>query len=89
MKDEERNYIMGKIIKEAFNGFGRELLRDIRKEANARISDATFEERNIGIEKTTISMLEANVNEKIIIKMLQKHWDLRLSEATAFLENCK
>ena len=34
-------------------------------------------------------MIEADVDEEVIIKMLQKHWDLRLSEATAFIENAK
>lgn len=80
---------MGKTIKKAFDGFGWELLEGIREKANERISDAAFEERIIGIEKATISMIEAGVDEEIIIKMLQKHWDLRLSEATAFLENSK
>ena len=34
-------------------------------------------------------MLEAEVDEGTIIKMLQKYWDLRLSEAIAFVENAK
>jgi len=65
------------------------LLNGIRAKANERISDAEFEERIIGIEKATAAMLEAEVDEETIIKMLQKHWDLRLSEATAFIENAK
>ena len=76
-------------FREAFDGFGWELLEGIRAKANERISDAEFEERIIGIEKATAAMLEAEVDEETIIKMLQKHWDLRLSEATAFIENAK
>ena len=80
---------LSQTFREAFDGFGWELLEGIRAKANERISDAEFEERIIGIEKATAAMLEAEVDEETIIKMLQKHWDLRLSEATAFIENAK
>ena len=80
---------LSKTFREAFDGFGWELLDGIRAKANERISDAEFEERIIGIEKATAAMLEAEVDEETIIKMLQKYWDLRLSEATAFLSNAK
>jgi len=80
---------LSKTFRDAFDGFGWELLNGIRAKANERISDAEFEERIIGIEKATVAMLEAEVDEETIIKMLQKHWDLRLSEATAFIENAK
>ena len=80
---------MSKPLREAFDGFGRELLDSIRAKANERISDAAFEERINGIEKATTAMIEAGVDEEVIIKMLQKHWDLRLSETTAFIENAK
>lgn len=76
-------------FREAFRGFGWELLDKIRQAADEKISDAEFAERIIGIEKATISMLEVGVSEEQVIKMLQKHWDLRLSEATEFIESCK
>ncbi len=80
---------MSKIFKESMRDFGYELLDDIRGKANERISDAEFEERIVGIEKATISMIEAGVNDDTIIAMLQKHWDLRLSEAEVFLDNAR
>ena len=80
---------MAKTFRKAFDGFGRELLDSIRAKANERISDAAFEERINGIEKATTAMIEAGVDEEVIIKMLQKHWDLRLNETTAFIENAK
>ena len=43
---------MSKTFREAFDGFGWELLDGIRAKANERISDAVFEERILGIEKT-------------------------------------
>ena len=64
---------LSKTFREAFDGFGWELLEGIRAKANERISDAEFEERIIGIEKATAAMLEAEVDEETIIKMLQKH----------------
>ena len=80
---------MSKIFKESMRDFGYELLDDIRGKANERISDAEFEERIVGIEKATISMIEADVNDDTIIAMLQKHWDMRLSEAEVFLDNAR
>ena len=80
---------MSKIFKESMRDFGYELLDDIRGKANERISDAEFEERIVGLEKATISMIEAGVNDDTIIAMLQKHWDLRLSEAEVFLDNAR
>lgn len=80
---------MSKIFKESMRDFGYELLDDIRGKANERISDVEFEERIVGIEKATISMIEAGVNDDTIIAMLQKHWDLRLSEAEVFLDNAR
>ncbi|MBR3681498.1 MAG: hypothetical protein IKL79_05800 [Clostridia bacterium] len=35
------------------------------------------------------SMLECDVSDEKIISMLQKYWDLRLSEAKAIIESAK
>ena len=80
---------MSKRFRESFDGFGLELLDGIRAKSNEHIEEAKIEERNIGIKKAVTAMFEAEVDEEMIIKMLQKHWDLRLSEATAFVENTK
>ena len=71
---------------EAFRGFDRELLDAVREIPNAHVSEAEIKERVIGIEKATFAMLEVGVEKEVIIKMLQKYWDLRLSEATSFVE---
>lgn len=73
-------------FREALSGFGRELLDGARERAKEHVNDAEFQERVTGIEKATMSMIEANVEKAVIIKMLQKHWDLRLSEAEKFVE---
>ncbi len=80
---------MASIFKESFNGFGRDILNGIRQKFADQISDAEFEERMVGIEKATAAMVEAGVDEETIIKMLQKYWDLRLSEANEFLDHVK
>lgn len=41
------------------------------------------------ILKIDSSMLECKVKEDKIIQMLQKYWDLRLSEAKMFVEHQK
>lgn len=73
------------MFKGAFNGFSKELLEEIRERQSERISDAAYEERICGIEKATVAMIEAGVEEEVVIKMLQKYW--RLSEATEVVEN--
>jgi hypothetical protein len=63
-----------------------ELLGEIRENSHARLDEAAFEERVIGIEKAIAALHEAGVEDKQIIKLLQKYWDLRLSEAKEFLK---
>lgn len=77
---------MANAFKGAFSGFGRELLDGVRERANQHITDAEIQERIVGIEKATMAMFEAGVEEKTIIAMLQKYWDLRLSEAQSFVD---
>lgn len=72
-----------------FSGFGTELLDKLRADHRDRLNDAAFEERVIGIENATSAMLELNVSEEQIIQMLQKYWDLRLSEAQLFISRQK
>ena len=80
---------MARTFKDAFSGFGTELLEGIWERSNVRLNEAAFEERIIGIEKATAALCEAEVKDDKIISLLQKHWDLRLSEAQGFLEEIK
>ena len=81
--------IMANGIRNGFAGFGTEILERIRKDAKNRLDDAAVEERCIGIEKATAAMLESGVSEEVVIQMLQKYWDLRLSEANMFIDHKK
>lgn len=77
---------MANNFKDAFKGFGGGLLERIRENQQERLDDAAFEERIAGIENATAAMIEAGVKHEKIIQMLQKYWDLRLSEAKSFVE---
>jgi hypothetical protein len=76
---------MARSIRDSISGFGSELFERIRENSNARLDEAAFEERVNGIEKATAALLEAEVEDEKIIYLLQKYWDLRLSEAKEFI----
>ena len=76
-------------IRNAFSGFGTEILEQLRENTQVSLDDAAFEERCIGIEKATSAMFEAGVSEEVTIQLLQKYWDLKLSEAKMFVEHRK
>lgn len=78
---------MENTLRKAFDGFGSEILNNIRQNVADCISDAEFEERIVCVEKATAAMTEAGVDKETIIRMLQKYWDLRLSEAKALVEH--
>ena len=73
-------------VKEAFKGFGGEILESIRNSHREIVDDAVFEVKILGIENATAAMMEVGIEDKMIIQMLQKYWDLRLSEATSFVD---
>ncbi len=75
--------------KEGLAKVGSEILEEFRSSfrdrENAIVDDAVFEEHMLGIEKMILAMREAGVEDAVIIQMLQKYWDLRLSEARELL----
>ncbi|KJJ68627.1 hypothetical protein [Clostridium sp. FS41] len=77
---------MARSIKDSLSGFGSELLERIRENNNTRLDEAAFEERIIGIEKATAALREAEVEDEKIGYLLQKYWDLRLSEVKEILQ---
>ena len=80
---------MPSVLRENFKGLGNELLARIRGIINGHTDEAVSEEKIIGIQKATAAMMEAGVVKEVIIQMLQKYWDLRMSEAIFFIEECK
>ena len=67
----------------------REIIDYVRENNYERINSFIIEERIDCINKAIDAMLEAGVEENTVILMLQKHWDLRLSEATDLIQDRK
>ena len=65
------------------------LLKSAQDVVSEHEERAVYDEKVICIEKATLAMCEAKVQDKIIIAMLQKYWDLRLTEAKEFLSGAK
>lgn len=76
-------------FKDALSTLGTEMVERLRADYSTRLDDVAFEERLMGIESATAALYEAKVKDDKIIALLQKYWDLRLSEATELLENEK
>ena len=66
--------------------FGSDILQKIRDDANDRLDDARIKERIEGIRNATKAMKEAKIPKDKIVNLLVKYWDLRPSEAKAFVE---
>ena len=67
-------------------GFIPELQQRFRDERDNEILEAVYEERCNNIVIAATAMLDAGLSDSVVSQMLQKHWDLRLSETTRFLE---
>ena len=68
---------------------GASALQGLRNGVYDKIDKEVYYERIDGIKKAIAAMVEAKVKDDMIIRMLQKYWDLRLSEAIEFLEEQK
>lgn len=65
--------------------FGRSVIQGVRCNIEAREMEACYNERQNNIAIAAAAMMDANLEDETIARMLQKHWDLRLSEAEAFI----
>ncbi len=80
---------MNENFKNMVSKLGVELLQTVRDAENQVIDDAVFEERVWGFSRAVDAMLECGVPTDKIVAMLQKYWDLRLSEALTIVEATK
>lgn len=76
-------------VKMQFKDFPAEIRNRIQTDQQEVIEKAVLSERICSIEKATLALLEANVPKNQIIALLQKHWDLRRSEANQFIEQAE
>ena len=73
-------------VKMQFKDFPAEIRDRIQADQQEVIEEAVLSERICSIEKATLALHEAGVPKDQIIALLQKHWDLRRSEANKFVE---
>lgn len=76
-------------VKMQSKDFPAEIRNRIQADQQEVIEEAVLCERICSIEKATLALLEANVPKDQIIALLQKHWDLRRSEANQFIEEAE
>lgn len=71
------------------SAIGRELLREIqsgmKEMEQERINDEVFQIQQMDITRAAAALLDANVEEEKIERLLCKYWDLRPSEAHRFI----
>jgi len=68
-------------IIEEFKDFPQELRERLRQSVLEQEEEIVQHERRESVRKATNALLEAKVPKAKIIQLLQKHWDLRQSEA--------
>lgn len=56
-------------------------LESLREGAQRQADEQVDEERDFGIMKTTSALYDAKVKDDMIIRLLQKHWGLTITEA--------
>lgn len=71
------------------SAIGRELLRGVQsgmqEMEQERINDEVFQIQQMDITRAAAALLDANVEEENIERLLCKYWDLRPSEAHRFI----
>ena len=66
-----------------------ELRGRIRERTDEEVSEAVTEERWKNIEKAAVALIEAGTSRDNVILLLQKHWDLRLSDAKQVVQSAE
>ena len=71
------------------SGMGRKLLGEIRSDAQERLQERIDNEVSqiqiMDITRAAATLLDANVEEETIERLLCKYWDLRPSDAHRFI----
>lgn len=69
------------IVKEELKDFPQELQEKLRQGEIEKENEIIQQERKLSVVRATDAFLEAQIPKEHIIFLLQKHWDLRQSEA--------
>lgn len=73
----------------SISDFFGEVISDLRQRTGEVLEDAALKEEVICIDKATRALIEAKVSDDETIRLLQKYWDLRASEAHRFLQQAR
>ncbi len=73
------------MLKNEFRDFPDQIRQRFQDERRSEIEFACSEERDNNIAIAATAMLDAGLSRDIVQQMLQKHWDLRQSEANSFI----
>lgn len=73
------------MLKNEFRDFPAQIRQRFQDERRAEIEFACSEERENNIACAATAMLDAGLSPAKVQQMLQKHWDLRRSEADRFI----
>ena len=76
-------------LKQELKSIPKEVLDTIVQVIEDHEKDSVEDMRAIGIIHTTDALLEAKLPDEKIISLLQKHWDLRRSEAEMEIKQAK
>ena len=76
-------------LKEEFKKFPSEIIQRYIDERDAELNEAFNNGRQICLLKTLDLLVDSTLKEEEIISLLQKHFDLRLSEAKNHIRTTK
>ena len=87
MKINDKNAL--DVLKKEFSDLGPEIIDNFRRKYQQHVDEAVEDEFFCGIHRTICAMMEANVDDKKIIDLLIKYWDLKPSDAKEYFESSK
>lgn len=77
------------VLKKGFSDLGPEIIDNCRRKYQQHIDEEVEDEFFNGIDRAVCAMLEANVDDKEIIDLLIKYWDIKPSDAKHCFEFSK
>lgn len=77
------------ILKEEFKDYPQELQARIRQDMIEREEEIIRQEQMLSVMRAASAFVEAKIPKERSISLLQKHWDLRRSEAETALQQAE
>ena len=87
MKINDKNAL--DVLKKEFSDLGPEIIDNFRRKYQQHLDEEVENEIFFVILREISAMMEANVDDKKIIDLLIKYWDLKPSDAKEYFESSK